>query len=361
MRKLPVLLVFLSCFSLTLTAQTQTITGRIVDLVSGAGIPGVSIIVTQNCPPAHGSGPRIFPIGSAQTDADGRYVLTYSPITNDLTCPPTSMFIFFSFSKPGYIFSSGTVVRGGESVLLGTNLPTLASVSAANYRNSFAAEMITAAFGTNLAATTEAATSTPLPTSLAGRSVMVSDSQGVEKAAQLLFVSPSQTNYIIPAGLAGGPAAVKLITDNQTIRAGFITLQNVAPSVFAANANGQGVAAALAQRVKADGTQSYEPVAQFDAAQNKFTPLPVDLGPETEQLYLVLFGTGWRHLSSLSAVRVSVGGTDAQVTYAGLQPTIAGLDQINVLLPRSLAGRGEVEVALTIDGVIANSVQVSIK
>jgi hypothetical protein len=41
-------------------------------------------------------------------------------------------------------------------------------------------------------------------------------------------------------------------------------------------------------RIKADGSQSYEPVAQFDTAQKDFVPPPLDLGPETNQVYLVL-------------------------------------------------------------------------
>ena len=39
----------------------------------------------------------------------------------------------------------------------------------------------------------------------------------------------------------------------------------------------------------------------------------------------------------------------------------AGLDQVNLLLPRSLAGRGDVDVALTVDGKAANIVRINIK
>jgi len=43
------------------------------------------------------------------------------------------------------------------------------------------------------------------------------------------------------------------------------------------------------------------------------------------------------------------------------QPRYAGLDQVNVYVPRSLAGAGEVPVVLTADGVTANVVTVNIK
>jgi uncharacterized protein (TIGR03437 family) len=135
----------------------------------------------------------------------------------------------------------------------------------------------------------------------------------------------------------------------------------VAPSLFAANGNGQGAAAALALRIKPDGAQSYEPVAQFDAAQNKFIARPLDLGPATDQVYLVLFGTGIRRRSSLSAVIATIGGAYAEVSFAGAQGDFAGLDQINVLVPRSLAGRGEVDVLLTVEAQMANAVRINIK
>jgi uncharacterized protein (TIGR03437 family) len=38
-----------------------------------------------------------------------------------------------------------------------------------------------------------------------------------------------------------------------------------------------------------------------------------------------------------------------------------GLDQANVRLPRNLIGRGEVDVALVVDGKTANTVRIGIK
>jgi len=52
---------------------------------------------------------------------------------------------------------------------------------------------------------------------------------------------------------------------------------------------------------------------------------------------------------------------DLPVLYAGAQGTLAGLDQVNAQLPQSLAGRGEVDVMLTVDGKPANTVRVYFK
>jgi uncharacterized protein (TIGR03437 family) len=40
---------------------------------------------------------------------------------------------------------------------------------------------------------------------------------------------------------------------------------------------------------------------------------------------------------------------------------LVGLDQVNILLPRSLAGRGAVNIETTVDGQIANTISVSIR
>ena len=89
--------------------------------------------------------------------------------------------------------------------------------------------------------------------------------------------------------------------------------------------------------------------------------LPIDLGPENDQVFLIIYGTGLRNRSTLSAVSIKLGGTDAQALYTGEQGYFAGLDQVNVRLPRSLAGRGTVDLVLTVDGKQANTVQVNIK
>jgi uncharacterized protein (TIGR03437 family) len=47
--------------------------------------------------------------------------------------------------------------------------------------------------------------------------------------------------------------------------------------------------------------------------------------------------------------------------YAGAQPQYAGLDQIDVLLPQSLAGKGDVVIQVTVDGQAANPGHVTIQ
>jgi uncharacterized protein (TIGR03437 family) len=60
-------------------------------------------------------------------------------------------------------------------------------------------------------------------------------------------------------------------------------------------------------------------------------------------------------------VTVKIGGDDARVDYAREQGGFVGLDQLNLLLPRSLAGRGKVDVVLTVEGKAANTVMIEVK
>ena len=181
----------------------------------------------------------------------------------------------------------------------------------------------------------------------------------VDHLAPLLYVSPTQINFQIPPGTNTGEATVIVTSAGGRVATGTIHIAASVPSLFTANSDGKGVAAAIAVRVKADGSQSVEPVEQFDGT--KFVSRPIDLGPPSEQVFLVLFGTGIRYRNALSAVAVQLGGIDAQIDYAGAQGYYIGLDQINVRVPRSLSGRGEIAVTLAVEAGTANTVQVNIK
>jgi uncharacterized protein (TIGR03437 family) len=63
-----------------------------------------------------------------------------------------------------------------------------------------------------------------------------------------------------------GPATV-IVTDGRgNVSSGSALIESTAPGLFSANADGQGVAAAVVLRIKADGSQIYEPVSVFDSA-----------------------------------------------------------------------------------------------
>jgi len=277
--------------------------------------------------------------------------------------PAASLLAAGDFNADGL---SDLAVIGGSNVWIVTNACNSASgnaltnVSAASFRRLlFSPEMIVAAFGSGFTDQPVSANSLPLPTQLGGVSVKVKDNLGVERLAPLFFAGPGQINYQMPGGIGGGSALVTVNSADNKTSSETVLLASTSPSLFSANADGQGVAAAVILRIKfPGGEQSYEPVAQFDSAQGKFVPLPIDFGPGFEpaadQLFLVLFGTGIRFRNSLSDVTATVGNQTATVLYAGPQGNLVGLDQVNLRLSRNLRGAGEVNVTVIADGKSAN-------
>lgn len=279
---------------------------------------------------------------------------------NKAATPSTIATAIINASTPDKVISPGS---GSPNRLLFSDFLDATSVNAASFSGvQLAPDSIVAAFGIALATTTQSAPGTigvsgiDLPTILAGTTVRVTDSLNTERLAQLIFVSPGQVNYVMPSGTANGRAVVTITSGNGSVAFGAVQIGTVGPGVFSANSNGIGVASAQILRVKPDGTQIYEDVAQYDAAQGRFVPVPISFDDDT--LYLILYGTGVRYRSSLSAVSVTVGSTSPMVSYVGPQGAFIGEDQINVgPLPTSLAGSGLVNINVTVDGRAANTVQ----
>lgn len=257
---------------------------------------------------------------------------------------------------------------GSDAFLMRITTPDisgLAPVSAASYVGStIAPDSIVSIFGSNLAAGIEAAGALPLPTSLQGTTVLVEDRFGVGRLARLFFVSPNQINLQIPPETAAGRAVIR-VSNESTLpgngqRSAIIQVDQLAPSIFTANSDGRDAPAAFIQRVRGDGSIDYEPVFQSNFL-GRFEPRAIDLGPPTDDVYLVLFGTGWRRATGLEKVVVRVGGIEVPVLYAGQQGQFIGLDQINLRLPRQLAGRGVVTLSLEVDSMIANLVNLQFR
>ncbi len=233
---------------------------------------------------------------------------------------------------------------------------TATVVSAADpHQTTLAPASLATAFGTDLASGTPGAASLPLPLSLGGTSVAITDSSGVTRQSPLLYVSPSQVNFEVPDGVASGPAQISVTSGDGTVSNEVLPVAPVAPGMFALNAGGLAAAQVL---LVSGGTQTYENV--YSVVSGQIVSQPVDIGSGSDQAYLVLYGTGLRNAGT-SGVTVKINGSPVQVLYAGTQGGFAGLDQINVLLPPSLAGAGVVTIAVQANGIAANSVNITVK
>jgi uncharacterized protein (TIGR03437 family) len=257
--------------------------------------------------------------------------------------------------------AAGEVLRGVSlTPAAGTtpapNVPSIISAASPSVIG-LAAGSLATANGQGLATGTPGTIGLPLPTTFGGTSVSIVDSKGATTTAPLLFVSPTQVNFQVSAGIAAGLAKVTITAGTATQTASNIPIATVAPGLF--TLNNVGLAAAYAVRVAASGAQTSVPVFTT-TSDGSILAAPISLGAATDQVYLILFGSGLQ-AAGTSGVTATIGGVKASVSYAGPQGGFAGLDQVNVLIPPSLAGKGNVNVQLTAGGIAANPVQITVQ
>jgi uncharacterized protein (TIGR03437 family) len=222
------------------------------------------------------------------------------------------------------------------------------TVSAASYNiSAIAPSAIVSAFGQNLASVIRGASSTPLPTEIAGASITVQDSFGVERFAPLFFVSPNQVNYQIPPGAAPGPALIKFNNGTGGIYTGSAIIASSAPSIFTQDSSGAGAASAL-------DAITFTP-APFNAARDDGSPN-----------IIAVFGTGLGgdatdlDGNAASSVQAIIDGQSVQVLYAGRAPGFTGLNQLNIMLPAGISS-GVHGLVITRNGIPSNQATISIR
>lgn len=293
----------------------------------------------------YGGGANIFPTGMVVDAAGNIYLTGYTagavPLVNAYQSTNAGGFnegFFAKISAPKPV-GTATYVSAASSL---TGAPV-------------AAGSIVSGYGADLANGTVLASTLPLPKTLAGTSVSIVDSTGVTTPAPLFFVSPLQVNFQIPSGVALGSASITIASGDGTTSAGTVAIAVVAPGLFVANP--AGLVAANVITVAAGGAQTLGSTSQV--VNGAVVPLPVNLGPPAQQVFLVLYATGVAGRSSLANVSVSVGGLSLPVAYVGPQGD-AGLDQVNVQIPASLAGVGDTTISVTVDGKVSNAAHLTI-
>ncbi len=233
----------------------------------------------------------------------------------------------------------------------------LSVVSAANNQPSISPNSLATIYGANLAqgaASAQMDASGALPTAIGGTSVSIGG-----KPAQLLYVSPSQSNVLVPSTTPLGTATVSVTSPiSQTAATGTVPVTLTSPGVFTLPCLRPSRGAVL------NGvTFSLEPF-QATTAQNAV--------PD-KRTRLSLFGTGLRYAGNstqdpsvsnvANAITAqatdSLGGIHAlAVEYAGPAPDFAGLDQVNIVVPSDLEGAGLVNVQLHSGNTSSNPVSI---
>ena len=218
--------------------------------------------------------------------------------------------------------------------LVNAQAQSLRVVNAASYNStSVAPGSIVTIFGTGLATGT-AAVADPAqpPTTLGGTTVSIGG-----KAAALFYVSPTQINAVVAATTATGTQPV-VVTSSAGVVNGTAAIDvNSPPGLFS---------------LTGTGTHDGAIIESLTGRVGAFT---VKVGPKTTFLSLFLTGA-----NLTTAPTVTVGGVSVNVAFAGASPCCAGLEQINITLPDSLAGAGRVPVLVQAGGQASNVTEIVI-
>ncbi len=187
-------------------------------------------------------------------------------------------------------------------------------------------------------------------TSLGGATVSLTDSSGAVLPAGILYASPTQVNYRIPTSAASGVGKVTVTAAGVSV-SGTVNVVAAYPGVFKIGSDN--LAAAYVQRV-GGSVQTVENV-YLAGINGQISPATLALG--TDQVYLILYGSG----VGAAPVSATIGGINATVQYSGAQGTYPGLDQVNLLIPASLAGKGRVDIVLNVGGKGSNPVYIVVQ
>ncbi|HYL79144.1 MAG TPA: protease pro-enzyme activation domain-containing protein [Bryobacteraceae bacterium] len=199
----------------------------------------------------------------------------------------------------------------------------------ASFQQAAAPGMILSVFGTGLAPSPQAAGSLPLPQSMAGVSATVN---GI--TAPLYYVSPGQLNIQIPYQ-AGAGAAVLGVNNNGQLASFIFTVSPTAPGIFA------DAARAL---VPTSNGKPGDILILFVTGEGEVTP-PLATGASP------FFATPLGLLPQPGLpLGVTVGGVAATVVFAGIPPGLAGVTQVNFVIPNGVPP-GVQPLLVTVGGV----------
>jgi len=200
-------------------------------------------------------------------------------------------------------------------------LRPVALVSSASGRAVVAPDSLATIYGVNLArnsVTGHVDPSGQYPIELDGVTVRLAG-----RAVQLLYVSPHQINCLVPKDAPAGIVEASVQSANDAnVRRGTATIQAEAPGLFALDATGAG--------------------AIVNAVTGSLSPFAVET-PENpgadKATRLSLFGTGFRNAGPVKVEAVDGLGQSFNlvVEYAGQAPGYPGLDQVNIVLPLTMA------------------------
>jgi uncharacterized protein (TIGR03437 family) len=233
------------------------------------------------------------------------------------------------FENNSEIYVSGTPARPASGTLTILNRASFGHEPSSI--KAVAPDSIAVALGGALSFTTQQAqrqADSTFPTNVGGTTVTVNG-----QPAQILFVSPNEVHFHVPATTALGTAEVVITNSDGFQSRGSVPIFRAAPGVFTTTGDGLGEGMIL----NADTLQT----GPFD--------------PTDGNLRLLIFSTGVRNGNPVS---VTAGGRTLTLESIVRTSNMPGMDEIHVLVPADLRGVGKVDLLVRADGRDSNPVTV---
>jgi adhesin/invasin len=175
--------------------------------------------------------------------------------------------------------------------------------------------------------------------------------------APLLYASPTQINFQMPSSVS--PPVAEVVVNNQTTIPGRVRMasntyrvdiRRVHPGIFVSADRASALNSDLSVHTPATPIGAGEAVIIYITGQGSATP-PVEDGTAAPSVPLSIID---------GSVRMSIGGREAQVIFQGLAPGLAGMGQINAIVPSGLMP-GDQPVFVTINGIASNAGLITVK
>lgn len=192
---------------------------------------------------------------------------------------------------------------------------------------------------------------------LGGLSIEITDSRGVSRPAGILWASQGwgQTNFVIPAESATGPARMTIVRDDGSRNSTNITIAETAPG-FETGQSCRGPAVGEATTTYSDGRKVSKSISTCKTGDCRTLPVTMAEGAVTR---VKIIGSGFRNATSAAKIEITLAGVRLPVLAYG--PTQgAGEDYLTVEIPARLAGLGEADLICRLNGRIANAVRLNI-
>ncbi len=192
-------------------------------------------------------------------------------------------------------------------------------------------------YGTGFPATAVTASAPPFGPLLGGVSVSVNGTP-----APVYSVSSQQISAIVPFAVTGSTATIMVTVNGTKSNSVVVPLAATSPGIFSIPANGIGSAAALHGNYSV--VSATNPATQGEIISMYLT----GLGATKPAVQDGAAAPGKAPLATITGgLAIYVGGVQVpanQIYYAGLAPTLAGLYQVNFMIPNVAAGNVGVAV-----------------